>query len=242
MKKITPALTAWAAFIVLGVGVSPSANSATWTITTIGTIYDGYDTTGVFGTANTDLTGMTFSQVISLDPTAYATQYTDSYVNYGSYALSGNATDTVTVNGVTQTFTWDLANNIFGDNYGVSYLQNSLTQGAEPYDEVYQYQSGHTADRSTLIAANTLYSSTNAFNHGLNFDQVWSRNVQPGDIGWAYFDLSGNSGTAYIRGFPMSLSINEPISPVPEPATYTMLLAGLGLIGFTTWRRKEYNV
>ena len=29
------------------------------------------------------------------------------------------------------------------------------------------------------------------------------------------------------------------VSPVPEPQTYAMLLAGLGLIGFTTWRRKQ---
>ena len=29
------------------------------------------------------------------------------------------------------------------------------------------------------------------------------------------------------------------LSPVPEPETYTMLLAGLGLLGFMAPRRKE---
>jgi hypothetical protein len=31
------------------------------------------------------------------------------------------------------------------------------------------------------------------------------------------------------------------ISPVPEPQTYAMLLAGLSMIGFMSSRRKDYN-
>jgi hypothetical protein len=33
--------------------------------------------------------------------------------------------------------------------------------------------------------------------------------------------------------------IGTTVSPVPEPDTYAMLLAGLGLLGFTTLRRKQ---
>ena len=33
----------------------------------------------------------------------------------------------------------------------------------------------------------------------------------------------------------------NPIPPVPEPETYAMLLAGLGLMGFMMRRRKDYN-
>ena len=49
---------------------------------------------------------------------------------------------------------------------------------------------------------------------------------------------------AYILGFLSNTTATANsgailISPVPEPQTYAMLLAGLGLIGFTTWRRKQ---
>ncbi|MFZ2161413.1 MAG: PEP-CTERM sorting domain-containing protein [Sideroxyarcus sp.] len=39
-----------------------------------------------------------------------------------------------------------------------------------------------------------------------------------------------------------SLPRPDPVSPVPEPETYAMLLAGLGLMGFMTRRRKDYNL
>jgi hypothetical protein len=40
-------------------------------------------------------------------------------------------------------------------------------------------------------------------------------------------------------GAPAVLNISLPLSPVPEPSTYAMLLAGLGLIGFVAYRRKD---
>ncbi|MXS84332.1 CCXG family PEP-CTERM protein [Nitrosomonas oligotropha] len=39
-----------------------------------------------------------------------------------------------------------------------------------------------------------------------------------------------------------TFSTNDSLSPVPEPETYTMLLAGLGLMGFVAHRRKESTV
>jgi len=36
-----------------------------------------------------------------------------------------------------------------------------------------------------------------------------------------------------------SLQFTAPVAPVPEPETYAMLLAGLGLMGFTARRRKN---
>jgi len=42
-------------------------------------------------------------------------------------------------------------------------------------------------------------------------------------------------------GAKWSLTLANPVSAVPEPETYTMLLVGLGLIGFTARRRKDLD-
>jgi adhesin HecA-like repeat protein len=56
-----------------------------------------------------------------------------------------------------------------------------------------------------------------------------------------YYDpnLAANN---YLHGLTYSLSGigGGLLAPVPEPGTYAMLLAGIGLLGFMAWRRKEY--
>lgn len=47
-------------------------------------------------------------------------------------------------------------------------------------------------------------------------------------------DLSGQRTFVFFDGLSVS-----PVSPVPEPETYAMLLAGLGLLGFEARRRKK---
>ncbi len=51
--------------------------------------------------------------------------------------------------------------------------------------------------------------------------------------GQYHLDISGNFGAdAYVGSYAVG------ISAVPEPETYAMLLAGLGLVGFSARRRK----
>ena len=40
-------------------------------------------------------------------------------------------------------------------------------------------------------------------------------------------------------GGPAVLQVDLPLNPIPEPETYAMLLAGLGILGFMARRRKE---
>jgi hypothetical protein len=56
---------------------------------------------------------------------------------------------------------------------------------------------------------------------------------------------AGYAGCLYVSGcnhFAMdNMVVNDVIPAVPEPATYAMLFAGLGLIGFSASRKKEYD-
>lgn len=55
------------------------------------------------------------------------------------------------------------------------------------------------------------------------------------------YPIFGNLGTGWVNyNPPSSYAGRIVISPVPEPATYAMLLVGLGLIGFSA-RRKMNN-
>ncbi|OIR03162.1 PEP-CTERM motif protein [mine drainage metagenome] len=64
--------------------------------------------------------------------------------------------------------------------------------------------------------------------------------------GSTYSDLllynDPGSGDRDFNDMVIGVNINcppVPVSPVPEPKTYAMLLAGLGLVGFTALRRKH---
>jgi hypothetical protein len=52
--------------------------------------------------------------------------------------------------------------------------------------------------------------------------------------GQYHLDISGNLGAEASFG-----QYSVAISAVPEPETYAMLLAGLGLIGYSTRRRMQ---
>jgi len=79
-----------------------------------------------------------------------------------------------------------------------------------------------------------------AFGKGAN-----NRLSQNDWVSWTVSGLgSSNLGNLYIKvqGIDGGYSAKyTPVSPVPEPETYAMLLVGLGLIGFTARRRRDHN-
>jgi hypothetical protein len=53
-------------------------------------------------------------------------------------------------------------------------------------------------------------------------------------LGWSFSKLDNGSGRLWLA--------SNTLSPVPEAETYAMLLAGLGILGFTAGRRKDLCV
>ncbi|MCX6953873.1 MAG: PEP-CTERM sorting domain-containing protein [Verrucomicrobia bacterium] len=54
------------------------------------------------------------------------------------------------------------------------------------------------------------------------------------------FNTSDGLGSFVVHYTPTSLTLTEfQLTPVPEPSTWALLLAGLGVVGVSVWRRKK---
>ncbi|HQV89619.1 MAG TPA: NHL repeat-containing protein [Nitrosomonas sp.] len=53
------------------------------------------------------------------------------------------------------------------------------------------------------------------------------------------FENGSSTGIEFTAGHPIHGPLDLVALPVPEPSTHAMLLAGLGLLGFTAFRRKQ---
>ena len=65
----------------------------------------------------------------------------------------------------------------------------------------------------------------------------WEQSYVSVTLGWNDPSLTGNNYTGF--SFSGLVTIGEIAAPVPEPETYAMILAGLGLLGVITRGRKQ---
>lgn len=227
-------LFAAAAVLALG-GLSGHAHAAgeTWTVTTKGHIASGTDTTGVFGTAGQDLYGLSYTQSItaSVDRAEWS-----SGLYYGYFERMNGVgpafTTTVTVDGHSATF--DIASTVEGQQL----ISNDTSKG-RPHgytDSIYTFEVGYTAGGDYLNVQSYVNSFSLPFVPTLNFSQKISQDSTGGD--WATLSTFNISGiqNADFNATVEFIEVN--VSAVPEPGTYAMLLAGLGLVGFAVCRKR----
>ena len=224
---------------VLGMTALPVA-AAVMQIEYTGTVTGGYDATDVFGTAATDLTGLTYTMTYTYD-TSVGFRGTDpnSDTVYGgsAYALPSPTTSTLVINGSA------LDGN--GDYYSFDQRHNDGTFYAYTVDYANQY----TIDPVTgayVFNANQFYAYDLALGLPADLEAPYSFDVADGSGGGSFQyqvhdPIGGITDYAYGNMNVNRVTITQvnDVAPVPLPASVGFLIAGLGaLVGLRSRRRK----
>mgnify|MGYP000858841330 CR=1 FL=1 len=101
-----------------------------------------------------------------------------------------------------------------------------------------------TFQLNVLSTGETLYSDKSLNNDGINhvYSTSFSGDVVHGIPTGTYVGFEDLHGGGDLDYNDETFVFTNVVTAVPEPETYAMLLAGLGLIGFIAGRRKEADL
>lgn len=229
-----------AAAILAAFGLAVPASAELVSVTYWGTVFDGYDYTGVFGPANTSLVGDSYVAHFVFD-TARGDTYSGplSDAAHMNYAIGGSAyglaspavSASVTVNGHSVGIPVDTEGEILGctcQDHNVQGAQVNTPLGALDYtaNEIYDY-SGILPISITEPFTYDVVSGDAT--DGLVEINIWDDATQTYDA------------RAFAEARLTRLSF-ERVESVPEPSTWAMMLlsfAGLGYAGYGRARRRH---
>ena len=197
-------------------------------VTYTGTISSGYNQAGEFGAAGESLEGMIFSTEYLFDTERGATFSDDETSNSYGGTRFGTTNPliraSITING--QTIYPELSSGqIYSYNNGLESQQRSY--GVNYYDDGFSY-------KTTTIWNNVLFEGGYYPSKFLNFSGSIVGNYE-GYYQNSFYDYSQES---YVYDTLVTFSAtNLTITPVPEPTTWVMMVAGFGMIGFAARKR-----
>ncbi len=226
-------LAAAAAVALSALSGSAHAAGETWTVMATGHITSGIDYSGVFGTAGQSLTGLAYTQTItaSVDPSLWDVNDPGDSFNY-LHSVGPAFTDTVTVNGHTLTL------NPSSTDFGGQFITSDASLGGvvhSYFDGIKTFQSSWLPGGGSIDVSIQAFSYRNAFVPTLYFGQSIVKNIEDASFtASSYFTLTGNQHAEFV-GDVTVISVNA----VPEPETYAMLLAGLGLVVLASRRKSK---
>jgi hypothetical protein len=140
--------------------------------------------------------------------------------------------------------------NLYSKSFDIRYAKSfSMTVTGEPYGTAllpqFIFQSFTFFAPEGIVLSGELIGqratpNTAPFGSGINGDFSLYSNERSAPTSIAPFEMRANQFQTSPDILVVSSIIAKPsVSAVPEPGTYAMLLAGLGLIGFTARRKQQ---
>lgn len=199
------------------------------TITSSGTITEGNDYINYFH-AGSDLVGQQFSMSLTIDTNLLpVVTNTPDYSSYQNYTDSAFSKGTLTINGVTYSWTNDQSNVTAGMR-----MDGRHSAGIDAY--------GIANDGNSVYASTNIRSDKSLFLKSTDITQ----NVVFPMGGPRYLEVVGETYVSVhpehweTQGFVIIArdigAATWAVSPVPEPGEYAMLAAGLALAGLARRR------
>ena len=174
-----------------------------------------------------------------------------SLANAATFDLITAPTDTFAIDGISKIYTFDavvadpnaklsFSLNLFNtvDGYSGPYIDvfSLLINGSQAFQGIYQGPGGQSGESSYDFGAGSsvAVSGGNVMVSGLSFNLKEGTNT----FSFVYSPVGGsNGGGQSIGDESWSLGSASITAAVPEPETYAMFLAGLGLMGAAARRR-----
>lgn len=228
-----------AAVLVMALLVPSPANAGIFLITFTGTVTSYYDTPLIFG-SHEEVDGKPFSAAFTLtypSPNGGVDEnaYLRSYFGGEQYHTPTPLTALLTINGRTVSFGGGYSSNFTKFN-DAPVTGDAVSAGVTQIDTL---PGGFFVIRTTWLGA-SFQSSTQNFFDTLDFDELVDLDLPAGGTGYGnyLFAAEDDVGSRFATGdlYITHLKV-EVIEPLPEPATWAMMIAGLGMVGGVMRRR-----
>jgi hypothetical protein len=208
---------------------SPAARASIVVVTYAGTVSNGFDYTGVFGTANADLTGGSYSVVYKFD-TSKGQFQTDalSQHSFGSGAASPSLGATVTINGHSASIGGVTSADAYG-YHGIGFATQTINVKDDYFDPDHEV-------RFTQAGINN-------YDGGLpgSFTSPFIFHLGAGDNSYGSSQFSYVDPTTHAQqsAFANATFSTLTVSAVPEPSTWAMMMLGFAGLAFAACRKNR---